>query len=92
MGGESRYQTNNPSKQIIIPTFPGRPRSRDFCIDSKKICKDLHNSYLDSPELQLVSGKKDSTNKLASWFVTGFTDAEGCFGIYIYKNTKYKTN
>jgi len=40
----------------------------------------------------LVSGQKDSPNKLASWFVTGFTDAEGCFGIYIYKNTKYKTN
>jgi hypothetical protein len=54
--------------------------------------KDLHNSYLDSPEQQMVSGQKDSPNKLASWFVTGFTDAEGCFGIYIYKNTKYKTN
>jgi hypothetical protein len=29
MGGESRYPTNIPSKQIIIPT-------RDFCIDSNK--------------------------------------------------------
>ena len=29
MGGESRYQTNNPSNQIIIPT-------RKFCMDSKK--------------------------------------------------------
>jgi hypothetical protein len=85
MGGESCYPTNIPSKQIIIPT-------RDFCIDSKKICQDLQNSYLDLPELQRVSGQKDSSNKLAPWFVTGFTDAEGCFGLYIYKNTKYKTN
>src|ERR1700722_3301420 len=63
MGGESRYQTNNPSNKIIIPT-------RNFCIYSKKkICKDLLNSYLDSPAakaLLLVSGQKDSSNKLAS--------------------------
>jgi hypothetical protein len=100
MGGESRYLTNNPSKQIVIPT------RRDFCIDSKKNMPllprlrthnrprslDLHISYLDSPELHLVYGQKDSSNKLASWFVTGFTNAEGCFGLYIYKNTNYKTN
>jgi hypothetical protein len=101
MGGESRYLTNNPSKQIVIPT------RRDFCIDSKKKYAsvaplmgaqnrprslDLHISYLDSPELHLVYGQKDSSNKLASWFVTGFTNAEGCFGLYIYKNTNYKTN
>jgi hypothetical protein len=28
---------------------------------------------------------------LNPWFVTGFTDAEGCFGLYIYKNKNYKT-
>lgn len=47
---------------------------------------------MDLPELQKVYGLKDYSNKLAPWFVTGFTDAEGCFGMYIYKNTKYKTN
>ena len=30
-------------------------------------------------------------NKLAPWFVTGITDAEGCFGLYIYKSTTHKT-
>ena len=25
------------------------------------------------------------------WFFTGFKDAEGCFGLYIYKNAIYKT-
>ena len=64
MGGESCYPTNIPSKQIIIPT-------RDFCIDSysKKISQDLQNSfcYLDLLELklELVSGQKDYSNKLA---------------------------
>ena len=34
MGGESRYQLNIPSKQIIIQT-------RNLSIDSQKICKHL---------------------------------------------------
>jgi hypothetical protein len=29
--------------------------------------------------------------KLNPWFVTGFTDAEGCFSLGIYKKNKYKT-
>lgn len=29
--------------------------------------------------------------KLEPWFVTGFTDGEGCFGLYIYTNTASKT-
>ena len=31
-------------------------------------------------------------NKLNPWFVTGFTDAEGCFIILILKDPKNKTN
>jgi hypothetical protein len=58
MGIERNYQTNIPSKQIII---------RDFCIDSKKICQDLQNSFLVLPELLWVTGQKDNSNKLALW-------------------------
>lgn len=32
----------------------------------------------------------EAKNKLNPWFVTGFTDGEGCFGLYIYKNTALK--
>jgi len=67
MGGESRYQTNNPSKQIIIPT------RRDFCIDSKKTTKKQQKyvkTYIILILIHLNSiwfcGKKDSSNKLAS--------------------------
>ena len=34
----------------------------------------------------------DSKTKLNPWFITGFTDAEGCFSILIQPNTNYKTN
>ncbi len=30
-------------------------------------------------------------NKLDPWWITGFTDAEGSFGLYLYKNSKFKT-
>lgn len=33
----------------------------------------------------------DSKSKLDPWFVTGFSDAEGSFGLYIYKNSDFKT-
>ena len=29
---------------------------------------------------------------ISPWFITGFTDAEGCFSILIQYNVKYKTN
>jgi hypothetical protein len=45
---------------------------------------------LDSPELRSVSGQKDSSNKLASWFVTGFTDAEGCSFAFALRQSKAK--
>ena len=31
-----------------------------------------------------------SFQKLDPWFVSGFTDGEGCFGLYIYTNTASK--
>ena len=42
------------------------------------------------PELPKAATLKDSSNKLAAGIVSGLT--EGCFGLYIYKNTNYKTN
>jgi hypothetical protein len=59
--------------------------------NKQKICQDLQDSYLDLPKLKLVYGQKDDSNKLTPWFVTGFTIAEGCFGVSNYTNTKSKT-
>jgi hypothetical protein len=86
MGCESSYRINIPSKQFIIQT-------RNFSIDSHKICKYLickkHNSLSVLPEQPKAATV--TSNNLTPGFVTGFTDAEGCFGLYIYKNTNYKT-
>ena len=86
MGCESNYQVNIPSKQIIIQT-------RNFCFDSRQHlqCKKYKPSSA-FPDLHKATTVMDSSNKLDPWFVTGFTDAEGCFGLYIFKNTNYKTD
>jgi hypothetical protein len=47
------------------------------------------------PESQLTSAQvQDGPSNLTSlhpWFITGFSDAEGCFGIQILKSKKIKT-
>jgi hypothetical protein len=107
MGKEICYQTKIPSKQIIRPAFLGSLwlgiAAKNFSTNSQ--CKNLlpfssafykkaEKSYNLSilPEGFTDKGKSDvNLKKLDPWFVTGFTDAEGCFGLYIYKNVKYKT-
>ena len=51
------------------------------------------NYQIKIPSKQLINNfsTKIYPNKIEPWFLTGFTDAEGCFGLYIYKNANYKT-
>jgi hypothetical protein len=87
MGREICYQTKIPSKQFVIQT-----KNFSSAYISHKICQNLKKiSYTPSslPKLFLKTDLK--FKKLNPWFVTGFTDAEGCFGLYIYKDAKYKT-
>jgi hypothetical protein len=39
--------------------------------------------------IRYFSSKSDN-NKLHPWFITGFTDGEGCFSVYISKNNELK--
>jgi LAGLIDADG endonuclease len=64
-------------------------RQKNFSTNSQKICKNLVQVY--TPSIKSVLKNDVNNNKLNPWFVTGFTDAEGCFGLYIYKNANYKT-
>jgi LAGLIDADG endonuclease len=50
--------------------------------------KEGHNS---TPIEQDQQGLQEQTNKLNPWFVTGFTDAEGCFLINVRPNSKMKS-
>jgi hypothetical protein len=76
MDFERYYQTKIPSKQIVI-------QKKNFSINSQKFSQNLVQVY--TPSINSVLKNDVNNNKLNSWVVTGFTDAEGCFGLYIYK-------
>jgi len=87
MGGESNYQISNPSNQFIIQT-------KTFYTHSPLREKLIHHSLMEKTQNSLPLQPKGAVIKpslrLDPWNVTGFTDAEGCFGLYIYKNTALK--
>lgn len=72
-------------------TLMGCESNYQINIPSKQIIIQTRNLSIDSLPKRAAT-VKDPSNNLAPWFVTGFTDAEGCFGLYIYKNTNYKTD
>ena len=86
MGCENSYQIKIPSKQLVIQT-------KNFSTYSQKFNKSLLQNYTPKESILPEQFLKTDVynNKLNPWFVTGFTDAEGCFGLYIYKNDKIKT-
>ena len=88
MAFERKYQTKNPSKQIVIPASFLR-RAKNFSTYSQ--CKNLFQSYNPSIYPEQFLKTDVIIKKLEPWFVTGFTDAEGCFGFYLYKTAYSKT-
>src|SRR6202044_4218015 len=76
MGFEKNYQVKNPSKQLN---------------------KSFYSKIIPLPavtrgEGSLLGGGVNETKEILNpYFITGFTDAEGCFCTSIYKDEKYKT-
>ena len=66
-------------------------KQKKICTNSHKICQNLLQNYTPSILPEQILKTDVNINKLNPWFVTWFTDADGCFGLYISKNTKYKT-
>jgi len=66
-------------------------KQKIFCTNSHKICQNLLQNYTPSILPEQILKTDVNINKLNPWFVTWFTDADSCFGLYISKNTKYKT-
>ena len=93
MGCESNYQISNPSKQFIIQT-------RSFYTHSKKLVHQTLPAFIEgkveTQKFSLYQHEGSSVTvikpklKLDPWEVTGFTDGEGCFGLYIYENIASK--
>ena len=88
MDREICYQTKNPSKQFVIPASK-EGRAKNFSTYSQ--CKNLFQSYNPSIYPEQFLKTDVIIKKLEPWFVTGFTDAEGCFGFYLYKTAYSKT-
>jgi len=82
MGGESCYQISIPSNQFLIQT-------KSFHTNSKLF---IHQDKADTKNLSLLQVNNTMIKPLLNpWFITGFIDAEGCFGLYLYKNTAMKS-
>lgn len=82
MGGESRYQISIPSNQFFMQT-------KSFHTNSKIL---IQPDKAETTNLSLLQLNNTSIKPMLNpWFVTGFTDAEGCFGLYLYKNTALKS-
>jgi hypothetical protein len=75
MGCESNYHSNIHSKQNLNRNI------RQFSTNS--ICR-CSNSF---KNINLIQNQNKELNP---WFVTGFIDGEGCFGLYIYKKAALK--
>lgn len=104
MGFERSYQFSIPSKKIFIQTDHKRWLKNYSSSLNLYRCfytnvlyfASKQNTQITSPLLtkDIIMYDSDHFNgtqhKLNPWFVTGFTDGDACFGLYIYKNTALK--
>ena len=86
MGFERYCQISNPSKQNFKKNF----KLLTPCLN-RSFYSQTKNLITYSNLNKQISTKVNFTSQLLNpWFITGFTDAEGCFGLYIYKNAALK--
>jgi len=95
MDFERSYQISILSKQIFKYNLLNRllQVNTNFLIRYFNTCS--YKLFIVSPfKYQNHIYKKNTVKKylkfLDPWFITGFTDAEGCFRLYIYTNTASK--
>lgn len=83
--------------KIIEPIMATKERSKfwiwnmlDAEVRRSNYIAPCKNSFIfNKPQRRTISTSTASQNiKLNPWFVTGFTDAEGCFEVYLVKNDK----
>lgn len=89
MGFERYCQISNPSKQNFKKNFKLLTPclNRSFYSQTKNL---ITYSNLNSQQISTEVNFTKPSQWINPWFVTGFTDAEGCFGLYIYKNAALK--
>jgi len=88
MGFKRYCQISNSSKQNFKKNFKLLTPclNRSFYSQTKNLITYSNLNKQISTEVNFTK----PLQWLNPWFVTGFTDAEGCFGLYIYKNAALK--
>jgi hypothetical protein len=75
-------------KMLLRCTLMGFERNYQVKIPSKQLNKLFYSTLASAAQVEQSGSCKP---KLNPWFVTGFSDAEGCFSISIYFDSKMKT-
>jgi hypothetical protein len=73
-------------------TLTGLERGYQIKIPSKLLFRKFFSTVNLQNSLQSKRQEGQVNACFSPWFLTGFTDAEGCFTIKIQKNTELKTN
>lgn len=74
------------SSNLIIPASEG------LNIYINKFIPNIKPVYEPIVVCNKRSFSTESITKLHPWFITGFTDGEGCFSVSVYKNNELETN
>jgi hypothetical protein len=92
MGCESNYPISIPSNQRIIHTSTAQHFSNNSFLnrDFQSPSNILRNEHCSHSATENLVNKMEPSHKLNPWFLTGFIDGEGCFGLYIYSNIASK--
>src|SRR5882672_332426 len=88
----SYFINKNKNLMKLRCTLMGFERNYQTKISSKQIIiqnKNFSNKCDTSSILPVWTEAK--LIRIIPWFVTGFTDAVDCLGLYVYKNKNYKT-
>jgi len=90
MDFERNYQIKTLSKQLNIKNFSGLSVNSLTNIKAQAILPKLDQKCTYSSKV-LHNKPSNVSNSIHPWFITGFTDAEGCFMISILKSSTYRT-
>lgn len=92
MGFERNYQIKTLSKQLNIKNFLGLSVNSLTYIKAQTIQSKFDQKRTYSTRREVLHDKPSNvSNSIHPWFITGFTDAEGCFMISILKSSAYRT-
>lgn len=83
---------NKKTKETVINNNKATRKGVQVKSPHQKRCFQTHSNRLFLASKYETQVLPPLESKLDPWFVTGFIDGEGCFGLYAYPNTKKLKN